>query len=276
MRTLRWGIAVAAWAVGSVNAQERTVETGFMKVPLEARIVKSAPYSAETVSEFTQTLSDGNRIVRKTTGRVYRDAEGRVRREEDRPSGSPGVSITDPVAGVVYSLDPERRTAWKTPAPAGALILSKLGDLKTRIESEAPGSLIETQAIPSTATPDGTIAVDLNGGRFAVRRPRGAEERNDETLGSKAIEGVVADGRRTTVTIPAGAIGNERAITIIAEEWTSPELQVLLLTDHKDPRGGDSSYRLVNVTRGDPSPSLFEVPPDYTIRDTGIRKFERQ
>src|SRR5262249_8641364 len=153
----------------------------------------------------------------------------------------------------------------KTPAPAGGLILSKLGDLKAKVASGASGALIETQAFGSIVTADGAMSVDVNGGRFAVRRSGGAEQRNDETLGSKVIEGVIADGRRTTVTIPAGAIGNERAITIMAEEWTSPELQVLVLTEHNDPRGGDSSYRLINVTRGDPSPSLFEVPADYTI-----------
>ena len=77
------------------------------------------------------------------------------------------------------------------------------------------------------------------------------------------IEGVLADGKRTTTTIPAGAIGNERPITTVAEEWTSPELQVLVLTDHKDPRSGDSSYRLVNVTRGDPSPSRYSAWPRW-------------
>src|SRR5262249_60429889 len=116
----------------------------------------------------------------------------------------------------------------------------------------------------------------IYGGRLTVRQSDGGDQRNEETLGSKAVEGVLADGKRTTVTIPAGAIGNERAITVVAEEWTSPELRVLVLTEHKDPRGGDSSYRLVNITRGDPAPSLFEVPADYTIRETGIRKFEQQ
>jgi len=276
MRTLSVVLAVTACAAAVVTAQERSVEAGFMKVPLEARTVKGAPYSAEIVSEFVQTLSDGNRIVRKTTGHVYRDSEGRVRREEDRSSGSASVSITDPVAGVSFSLDPERHTAWKTPALAGGLILSKLGDVRARVESGAAGAFFEAQAIGPIVMPDGVMSVDVNGGRVAVRRSGGTEQRTDEPLGSKVIEGVLADGKRTTVTIPAGAIGNERAITIVAEEWTSPDLQVLVLTEHKDPRGGDSSYRLVNVTRGDPSPSLFEVPSDYSIRETGIRRFERQ
>jgi len=60
------------------------------------------------------------------------------------------------------------------------------------------------------------------------------------------------------------------------EEWTSPELQVLVLTEHKDPRDGDSTYLLTNINRSEPASALFEVPADYTIRQTGIRRFERQ
>src|SRR5260370_29598121 len=68
------------------------------RVPLETA-VKGAPYSAETIVDASQTLADGNRIVRKTTGRVYRDGDARVRRGEGRPQGSVSISITDPVVG---------------------------------------------------------------------------------------------------------------------------------------------------------------------------------
>jgi hypothetical protein len=275
MKTFLLGSAVVAAATCLVSAQETKIAAGFMKAPLESRMVKGAPYSAEIVREFVQTLSDGNRIVRKTTGRVYRDAEGRVRREEDRPSGGPSISITDPVAGVSYSLDPERRVAWKTPSLAGALIMNKLADLKTTFEARTSGVPFETLAVGPTVLPEGVMTMEFSGGRVAMRRSGDGEQRNEETLGSKVVEGVVADGRRTTTTIPAGAVGNERAITIVAEEWTSPELQVLVLTEHKDPRGGDSSYRLLNVNRAEPSPTLFDVPSDYTIRETGIRRFDR-
>ena len=79
-----------------------------------------------------------------------------------------------------------------------------------------------------------------------------------------------------TKTIAVGAIGNEWPITIVSEEWTSPDLQVLVLTERKDPRNGDSSYKLQRIQRGDPSPSLFQVPSDYEVRETGIRRFEYQ
>jgi hypothetical protein len=93
------------------------------------------------------------------------------------------------------------------------------------------------------------------------------------TLAPRTLEGVRVEGRATT-TIAAGAIGNELPIVAVSEEWTSPDLQVLVLTQRKDPRNGDSSYRLVNVVRREPDPSLFQVPADYTVKETGIRRLE--
>src|SRR5690348_16850204 len=45
------------------------------------KVVKSAPYSAQIVTQFTQTLADGNRIQRTTSGTFARDSEGRTRSE---------------------------------------------------------------------------------------------------------------------------------------------------------------------------------------------------
>jgi hypothetical protein len=156
--------------------------------------------------------------------------------------------------------------------------MNKIDCLKTTVEAQIAVGRVEARTIePGTVVlPDGvTTTVEFNGGRFMVRRDDG-EKRNEETLPSKVIEGVLADGKRTTTTIAAGAEGNERDLIITAEEWTSPELHVLVLTEHKDPRNGDSSYRLTSINRNEPQASLFEVPADYRVRETGIRRFERQ
>ena len=91
-------------------------------------------------------------------------------------------------------------------------------------------------------------------------------------LEHKTIDGLAVEGRSSTNTIPAGTIGNEQPITVTSEEWRSTDLQVLVLTRHNDPRTGESSYRLANVVRAEPDPSLFMVPPDFTVKDTEIRK----
>ncbi len=82
----------------------------------------------------------------------------------------------------------------------------------------------------------------------------------------------MAEGKRVTRTIPAGAIDNEQPIVSVTEEWRSPELQVLVMTRTSDPRTGESVYKLQNIIRAEQNSSWFEVPPDYTVKESGIRK----
>jgi hypothetical protein len=283
-----------------------------LKVPLEARTLKGAPYSAEVVNDYTQLLSDGNRIVQHSTGRVYRDKDGRVRREEDRASGTPMISIVDPVAGVSYSLDPESHVAWKTPGLAGLTIVGKLdaatmatvdpgprprrppmaaaGVEGMRVDTMrgGPGGMVDMRRKEAGERGGGTVIFEVNGQVAGYRRFNGGDRPPDaddpsagrvvedveETLPSRTLEGVGVAGRRLKTTIAAGAIGNEWPLTITSEEWTSPELQILVLTDRKDPRLGDSTYRLMHISRDEPAASLFQVPPDYTIKETGISRFD--
>jgi len=218
----------------------------------EGKVVKGAPYKAEAVTEITQTLADGNRIARKTTSSVSRDAEGRTRREGSlaalgplAPHGAPRlVFIQDPVAGTAYVLEPDTHTARK---------LSLAGPGGPRgLRRDGPG-------------PGGPGMK----GRF-LGRPHemgeGKWDRQTENLGTQTIEGLEATGTRTTVTIPAGAIGNDKPITILSERWVSPELQAVVLSTHRDPRFGETTYHLTGITRGEPEKSLFEVPSDYTVR----------
>ncbi len=90
---------------------------------------------------------------------------------------------------------------------------------------------------------------------------------NVEQLGSQVINGVAADGTRTTMTIPAGQIGNDQPIQVVDEVWRSSELQVIVQSQHSDPRMGTTTYSLTNISRSEPSPTLFQVPPDYTLQD---------
>ena len=83
-------------------------------------------------------------------------------------------------------------------------------------------------------------------------------------LPAKDIEGVRANGERTTWTIEAGKVGNERPIQIVREVWTSPDLMLTLATRDFDPRSGEQNYRLKDLKRGEPDAALFRVPADYT------------
>jgi hypothetical protein len=69
-----------------------------------------------------------------------------------------------------------------------------------------------------------------------------------------------------TDTIPAGTIGNDRQIDIVTERWYSEDIDAMVLERHSDPRFGETTYRLVNVVRGEPSPELFQVPQGYELK----------
>jgi hypothetical protein len=244
------GLATAAYA------QRGGPETGrFVRVGLEAAVVKGAPYSAEVVNESVQVLSDGNRIVHRSTSRVYRDSEGRTRREEDRPAGSPAIVISDPVSGNSWNLDVDSRIARQN----SSLPFIFGGNVNRGGELDRVNVLINGQLSSFVARGGG------NGSGLWLVGP-GNEQSVEEKLAARTIEGLRVEGVRRTMTIPVGAIGNERPIVVTSEEWTSPDLKVQVLSESNDPRTGTSTYKLVNVKRGDPAASLFQVPPDYTIQ----------
>jgi hypothetical protein len=225
-------------------------------------IVTGAPYSAVAVTETVQTLTDGNRIVRRSATSIARDGHGRVRREEQAEDGTvTSVTILDPVAKTTYLLDPANRTAQPMPLLAGAEF-KMIGDARTFTMQVAPAGLPDAKrksAVEGQAMSAGWVtSSNFDWKRADIRR---------ESLGTQALEGVAAEGTRTVETIPAGQIGNERPIEIVSEQWYSRELQVTLMSRHDDPRSGETLYRLTNLQRNEPDPALFQVPAGYTVKE---------
>jgi hypothetical protein len=224
------------------------------EVGIPGRVVKNAPFSADIVTERTQVLPDGNRIKQSNTVRFYRDSEGRTRREQSlqnlnglAPNAnlSQVAFINDPVGGANYALNLEKRTATKTGSRGGF----GRGAMEGR---PADGQ--------STDAPRAT-----SGDSRPASRGRSNPNLRTESLGRQIVEGVQADGTRTTLTIPAGEIGNENAIQVVTETWYSPELQTYVLRKRSDPRSGDSSTRYINISRAEPARILFEPPADFKL-----------
>ena len=257
------------------------------------KVVKGAPYSAEAVSETIQTLADGNRIVNRITSQVYRDSEGRTRRDQTlKGLGVLGsgeeplqtIFINDPVAGVTYSLDSRTHIAHKsmpftfkfTTADNGKGSEAQKFEYKI---SQGPATGVVVTSPPAGAPPPAGARIEgAEAGQFNLRtegtstfvfrtKPNTNANEVKEQLGKQTIEGVEAEGTRTTVTIPAGEIGNDRPIEVVSERWYSPELQLVVMTKHSDPRFGETTYKLTNINRTEPAKSLFEVPPGYTVKD---------
>jgi hypothetical protein len=234
---------------------------------MELKAIKGAPYSAEQTTTTTQTLADGNRIVQTSTAKVYRDGQGRSRVEQSFGSigalASAGkhsmIMINDAVAGVRYNLRPESHTADKMPSVGPPPPPLPPDPDKIRAEKRARDT--SQVFFSSDVRAEGTAGV------VTYDAPPPGIKTNDENLGPQTMEGLSVTGTRKTVTIPAGAEGNELPMQIVDERWYSPDLQTNLKTIHTDPRMGQTVFTVTNVSRANPDASLFQVPADYQITD---------
>ena len=206
------------------------------------KVVTGAPYSAVGVTETVQTLADGTTIDRKIQANIFRDGQGRVRRETTLPVIGPLVAsgnsnsfvmIHDPVAGSAFILHPDTKIADQMPAPHRGN--RNLGAFQDKFEAHIQQEIA-----------NGTL--------------------KKEELGTQTIGGVAAQGTRYTRTIPVGQIGNSKPITVVNERWYSADLQVVVKSTRTDPRFGSTTYTLTNIQRQEPAATLFAVPSDYTVR----------
>jgi len=352
---------------GFANAAQQGGDSAFQffsqEMSFDYRLVKGAPFSADIVSETIQTLLDGNRIVQRSEGRIYRDSQGRTRNERSFQIGGSSekrqtISIFDPVANVNSILDPDARTARKTPFffayPGGGsnsaggegtgglqgvatlvnpdnsvdpkkismaggvlqgLAVKKVqpsyppiakaagaeGAVQVQVLIGETGDVIEATAVSGhpllreaaleaarqwrfqptevsakTVKVRGVLTFNFtlenkeNSAIVEAAKRATKFSTNTEQLGKQMIEGVECEGTRTVTTIPVGAIGNERPIETVGETWYSLELRMMILSKRSDPRFGESTYRVTNISRSEPDAALFQVPPDYVVKDGGF------
>jgi hypothetical protein len=296
--------AVAKEALAKAKA-EAEAHAGMLQMKtvgaVKGMTVLGAPYSGEEVNEASQTLADGTRIRRETKTAVYRDSQGRTRRE------TPGnITITDPVASTTYLLDPKTMTGQKLTMTGGSYTFMRSGSFGGTLSAPGPSSFTMTSSqdgpatitlnvngvpldekavaealakakasgsaqnityerreVTATVSSGSGVGVWMAGGgvKVALKKPAG------ESLGKQTMEGVNAEGTRSVSTIEAGAIGNDRPIQISSESWYSADLQMVVMSKHSDPRTGDESFRLTNISRGEPAAYLFQLPAGYQITE---------
>jgi hypothetical protein len=203
------------------------------------KVVTGAPYSAQVITEHTETLADGNLIDQKNSVTVYRDGQGRTRREQTLSAigpysaqGNPPqvIFINDPVAGVSYVLDPVSKTAQKFTLPP-------------------------PHAGPASAVPF----------------QRGGSSANSVSLGSQTMQGLLVQGTQYTRTIPAGRMGNAQPIQIVTTRWFSSQLSIAVQTQTIDPMHGKTTTNVSNINATEPDASLFQLPSDYTLQQGHLR-----
>lgn len=167
------------------------------------------------------------------------------------------VTGAAPAAPAVAPLPPLPPTP---PMPPQPVVISRAdGDRHTEVRvlrlnaGEAPEFLQFDMDLPPPP------AVQWRAQTLAPRGPGSVSP-----LPGKDIEGLRANGQRSTWVIEAGKVGNDKPIQITREVWSSPELMVTLASRDFDPRTGETTYRLRNIKRGEPDAALLRVPADYT------------
>jgi hypothetical protein len=200
------------------------------------KVVTGAPFSADATDHATQTLADGNTIDHTIAGHIARDSQGRMY-VQHTINGGP-LAQNGPVT-ITFISDPVSGYSYEL----------------------NPNTKVATRHALKSHSESGA----------APPKPPASPDRVETDLGTQNINGLTAQGKSITHTVPAGEMGNAKPIVSTSETWFSPDLQIPVMAKHSDPRFGSSTYTLTNIVRSEPPASLFQVPSDYTIQDAPAR-----
>jgi hypothetical protein len=174
------------------------------------------------------------------------------------------VFVDDPVSGLAFVLDPASKSADKVHR-------SRQFMDERNAEYDGPVSIVKPDTEEGQQGAAGRMLIkfrDEHSGDPNTNLARIQDDKREvvkEDLGTRNIEGVECSGTRTTTTIPAGAIGNEKPISIVRETWYAPAISAVVESTTEDPRYGKTTYQLTNVQLSEPSRSLFEPPGDFKM-----------
>jgi hypothetical protein len=213
---------------------------------INLRAVAGVPFSADVVSQTTQVMPDGTPVTRETHGKMFRDSAGRTRSETELDSPVAGVAarrfvtIVDPVQGTSMVLDAAAKSATVFHLPAASAVTAS----KVKLAASAQAG----RASAKQLTPPGS-----------------------ESLGAMMLEGFAVTGTRRTRAPDAGA-AKGAVPNIVTESWFSTEFKVDLLVARQGPQSMSRTTRITNITPGEPDPTVFQVPADYTVQESGQAK----
>lgn len=255
-------------------AQIGVVTTRGMAIPLQenTEIVKNQPYQAQAVTEVKQTLADGTHITQTTTATVARDSDGRTVRIQKLSTIGPWKSASNssqadaPTLTTIFDPVAQTHTDYNSDSNVAHVLAMPALPAKAQATGAAGGFAV-ISAGPGGGGP-GNVTFAFKARAEAGEAPNG--DVKTESMGDKAIDGIPVTGTRTTNTIPAGTIGNDKDIVITRETWYSPDLKLVLQTTQTDPRFGETTYSLTNVERSEPDSTMFQIPAGYTVEKVPV------
>jgi hypothetical protein len=255
--TTRLGLVLTSalligWAGATTHAQRGFGPPGGFG-PGMGKVVTGEPYTATVTTTSIEKLANGTTITHSSTITEARDSQGRTYRcVTTPPAGSSAQGFTrttvmDPVAHTI--------TQWSTQSTTAT---------QFQLPSNPPGG----RGAWAGGTPGGTAGRTPGGPPFGPGPGAGGRFQGQvtrTTLPAKSIAGVNAEGVRTTITVPAGAQGNDKPLVSTREVWTSTDLKIVLLETSDGPRDGFHKTEVTSLTPGESDPTLFQVPQGYTV-----------
>ncbi len=240
MRRFALSLAVVSGLMGlPVLIHAQNTNSGAVSVPGEGRVtewvyglripaVRGLPFSAKVELETVSQLQDGTQITRKTYNLDARDSSGRTHNEMRNWIAAEGEE-------------------------------PKL----TRVELYDPATKTRTDLFPLTKV--ARQWVNAAAAQLAPAAGTTKPELTKEEIGTDTMEGLPVKGTRVTQTFAAGALGNDRPLTIVTEYWYAAELRLNLLTKRTDPRHGVQTVRVTELVREEPDAAQFAIGEDYKV-----------
>jgi hypothetical protein len=217
--------ALAAFVVSLFSPLAFAQSPGIFVTP-----IPNAPLLAVVTTQGTRILKNGTVLNQKTLSAIARDNQGRIFNEV-RP-WIPATDTSVPPILSIHIYDPQTRQ-------------------NTFIRPQQKVALQGTINHPPATQPP------------ALAGPTGQYVK-EEDLGTRRLEGVDCHGVRDTQTIPADANGGKE-LKVVDEYWYSEDLRLNMLIIHDDPRTGDLTTTVTQVSRTEPDPAIFAVPTGYKI-----------
>lgn len=237
-------IALSSISLSQTNTPRATYPASTLSNGINLRAMAGAPFSADVISQSTQVQAGGTPVTQESHCKMFRDSAGRTRSETELQSSVAGtvvrrlVTIVDPVQGTSMVLDVAAKSATVFHLPAAPAMNANKVSL----------------AAPATA------------GRASVKQ---SSPQGTENLGAMMLEGFAVTGTRRPGAPEAAKVS---AVNVVTESWFSKELKVDLLVSRQGPQSVSRTTRLTNITPGEPDPTMFQVPADYTVRDNSQSK----
>jgi hypothetical protein len=213
----------------------------YTMAPTELRVSARThnPFSAESHTTITRL-----QVTRTIDNNIARDSYGRTYSEEHLPANSgDGVArypyrVTDVKSGKVLYINSAFHSVTTMP-------------ITGRLDYRPPARLPDDYLTP---------VYSAIGESYRV---------HTEALGEKLIDGHECAGMRTSYTNLPGTPNHKR----IYEVWYAVDLDadVLVIEHREDPEIYDQRTEMTSVVMGDPDPSLFTVPPGFTVAPAQVR-----